>query len=193
MKTPLSWLNDYVDLKNINIKDFTDAMTMSGSKVEGYEELGENIKNVVVGKILKISKHENADRLSVCQVDIGKEESIQICTAATNIKENDYLPVALDGAHLPIGTIIKKSKMRGVESNGMLCSINELDLTKEDYPSADEHGIFILDKEYPLGQDIKDTLELKDFIVEFEITSNRPDCLCMSIDPERLPSLLIFL
>ena len=180
MKAPISWLNDYVDVNNIKIKDFTDTMTMSGSKVEGYEELGENIKNVVIGKILKIGKHENADRLSVCQIDVGKDEPIQICTAATNINENDFIPVALDGAHLPTGTIIKKSKMRGVESNGMLCSIAELDLTKEDYPNADEHGIFILEKEYPLGQDIKEALGLKDYIVEFEITSNRPDCLCMT-------------
>lgn len=175
MKVPMSWLKEYVDIDCLP-QQYADAMTMSGSKVEGIENTGESIENVVVGKILKIDEHPNADKLVVCQVDLG-DEQVQIVTGADNISEGDYIPVAKSGAKLPGGFKIKKTKLRGIESDGMMCSIEELGLSKEDYSNAPEHGIFILDKEYPLGTDIRNILGLNENIVEFEITSNRPDCL----------------
>ncbi|MGE4284393.1 MAG: phenylalanine--tRNA ligase subunit beta [Clostridia bacterium] len=175
MKVPMSWFKDYVDIQG-SPEEFASAMTMSGSKVEGVEKIGEDIENVVVGKILTVEKHPDADKLQVSQVDLG-DETVQIVTGATNINVGDYIPVAKHGAKLPGGIVIKKGKLRGMESNGMMCSIEELGLTKEDYPNAPEHGILILDKEYEPGKNIKEILGLDENIVEFEITSNRPDCL----------------
>lgn len=175
MKIPMSWLKDYVDI-NVSPKNFADAMTMSGSKVEAIEVLGEEISKVVVGKIISLEKHPDADKLQVSKVDIGSE-IIQVVTGAQNITLGDYIPVALVGASLPGDKKISKGKLRGVESCGMMCSIQELNLTKDDYPDAAEHGIFILEKGLELGKDIKEVLGLNETVVEFEITSNRPDCL----------------
>lgn len=177
MLVPLKWLKDYVDI-NMDAVSFGDAMTMSGSKVEAIEEMGKEIENVVVGKILKIERHPDADKLVVTQINIGSE-TIQIVTGASNIKEGDYIPVALSGSSLPGGTKIKKGKLRGVESNGMLCSAQELGIPLENLPQELLDGIYILDQEYPLGKDIKEVLGLNDAIIEFEITNNRPDCLSM--------------
>ncbi|MDK2811268.1 MAG: phenylalanyl-tRNA synthetase beta chain [Petroclostridium sp.] len=175
MKIPMSWLKDYVDIE-VTPEEYASAMTMSGSKVEGIEKTGEDIQNVVVGKILTVEKHPDADKLQVSQVDLG-DEVVQIVTGATNIYAGACIPVAKHGAKLPGGVTIKKGKLRGVESNGMMCSIEELGLTKEDYPNAPDHGILILDGEYALGKDIKEVLGLNENVIEFEITSNRPDCL----------------
>lgn len=178
MKAPLSWLRDYVDI-DVSPKEFADALTMSGSKVEGIEVQGEDISKVVVGKILSVEKHPDADKLQVTKVDVGNE-IIQVVTGARNISEGDYIPVALSGSTLPGGMKITRGKLRGVESNGMMCSINELGLTKDDYPEAPEDGIFILEDGLETGKDIKEVLGLNETIVEFEITSNRPDCFSMT-------------
>lgn len=175
MRVPLKWLKEYVEI-DVDPREFAEALTMTGSKVETLEILGEEIKNVVVGKITSVEKHPNADKLQVAQVDIG-DTVFQIITGASNIKEGDFVPVALDGALLPGGKQIKKGKLRGLMSEGMMCSIDELGLTKYDYPEADEDGIFILSNEYAPGTDIKEVLGMNDVVAEFEITSNRPDCL----------------
>lgn len=175
MLVPIKWLKDYVDIK-FDPKGFTDAMTMSGSKVESVLELGKEIENVVVGKILKLESHPAADKLIIGQVDVGTEV-IQIVTGAANIKEGDYIPIAKHGSILPGGVKIKKGKLRGVDSNGMMCSAQELALELDDIPEDMLDGIYILDKEYPLGTDIREVLGLNDTVVEFEITTNRPDCL----------------
>jgi phenylalanyl-tRNA synthetase beta chain len=178
MKVPLNWLRDYVDI-NVSPREYADAMTMSGSKVEGIEVQHEEITGVVTGRITKLEKHPDADRLQVSLVDIGAE-TIQIVTGATNISVGDVIPVALDGSTLAEGRKITRGKLRGVESNGMMCSIQELGLSTEDYPDAAEHGIFILDRELPPGRDIKEALGLDETVVEFEITSNRPDCFSIA-------------
>jgi phenylalanyl-tRNA synthetase beta chain len=175
MKAPLSWLKDFVEI-NISNKELADKLTLSGSKVESIEEPFGEIENVVVGKIIEIEKHPDADKLVVCQVDVG-EQVLQIVTGAPNVKVGDVVPVALVGARLPGGVSISKSKLRGMHSFGMLCSLGELNLTKEDFPKADENGIFILDEQHPLGKNIKDVLDLHEVVFEFEITPNRPDCL----------------
>ncbi len=177
MNLSMRWLGDYTKV-TVSPREFSEAMTMSGSKVEGYEIEGSEITHVVVGKILKIEKHPDADKLVVCQVDVGKEEPIQIVTGATNVFEGALVPCALDGATLPSGVKIKKGKLRGVVSNGMMCSLGELNLTAHDFPYAIEDGIFILEEEgCTPGQDIHEAIGLNDTCVEFEITSNRPDCL----------------
>ncbi len=175
MNLSMKWLGDYVKA-DMPIKDFCHALTMSGSKVECYEKEGSNISNVVVGKILSKGPHENADALFVCQVDIGAEAPIQIVTNAKNVKEGDLVPVALDGAVLPEGKI-KKCKMRGVESFGMFCGLDTLGLTAHDFPYADPEGVFVIEEDCKLGEDIHTAIGLDDTSVEFEITSNRPDCL----------------
>lgn len=175
MKAPIDWLKDYVDI-NVSPKEFADAMTMSGSKVEGIEVQGEDITKVVVGKILSVEKHPDADKLQVTKVDVGSEV-IQIVTGAQNISVGDYIPVALVGSTLPGDKKISKGKLRGIESYGMMCSIEELGLTRDDCPDAPEDGIYILPKEEELGKDIKEVLGLNQKVIEFEITSNRPDCL----------------
>ncbi len=180
MNLSMKWLSDYIDLKDTDIKTFCHEMTMSGSKVEGYETEGAEISNVVIGKLLSVVPHENSDHLVVCQVEAGKEQPIQIVTGASNVKAGDIVPVALDGSKLPGGIKIKKGKLRGVESNGMLCSLGELGLTVHDFPYAIEDGIFIIEEDCKIGEDIHSALGLNDTSVEFEITSNRPDCLCVT-------------
>ncbi len=174
MKVPISWLKEYTDI-DVDIKEFCDAMTMSGSKVEGFKSLGDEITGVVVGKIMKIKAHPDADRLIVAEVDTG-DSVITVVTGADNISEGDLVPVALDGARLPGNVKIKKGKLRGVASEGMLCSLSELKLTVNDYPHAIEDGIFILEGDYTIGRDINEALGLDETVVEFEITSNRSDC-----------------
>ncbi|MBP0979255.1 MAG: phenylalanine--tRNA ligase subunit beta [Oscillospiraceae bacterium] len=177
----MKWLKDYVDVSDIDIKEFCNRMTMSGSKVEGYRVEGQELENIVVGEIIKIEKHPDADKLLVCQVDIGAGENklIQIVTAAKNIFEGAIVPVALHKSKIAGGVSIKKGKLRGVMSEGMFCSVSELNLTLNDFPGAIEDGILIIDKEYnySLGQDIKTVLGIDDIIIDFEITPNRPDCL----------------
>lgn len=175
MNLSMKWLADYVKV-DVPIKDYCHALTMSGSKVECYEEEGKSISKVVVGKILSKAQHENADALFVCQVDIGADAPVQIVTNAKNVKEGDLVPVALDGAVLPEGKI-KKCKMRGVESFGMFCGLDTLGLTAHDFPYADPEGVFVIEEDCELGQDIHSAIGLDDTSVEFEITSNRPDCL----------------
>ncbi|MDE6596646.1 MAG: phenylalanine--tRNA ligase subunit beta, partial [Oscillospiraceae bacterium] len=184
MNLSMKWLSEYIDT-GVSIKEFCSGMTMSGSKVERWETEGEEISKVVVGKLLSVTPHENSDHLVVCQVDVGHAgngEPIQIVTGAPNVKAGDIVPVAMDGSTLPNGVKIKKGKLRGVESNGMLCSLGELGLTTHDFPYAIADGIFIMQEEegcppFELGQDIKEAIGLNDTSVEFEITSNRPDCL----------------
>ena len=178
MNLSLKWLHDFTNTDGITAKEYCDRMTDTGSKVEGYEVLGEDIENVVVAKVVSMERHPDSDHLWICQVDIGKEVT-QIVTGAQNVHEGDIVPAAVPVAHLPGNITIKAGKLRGVPSNGMLCSISELNLTLHDMPNAIEDGIFILGKEYEdkIGMDIKEALMMNDTVVEFEITSNRPDCL----------------
>ncbi|MGN1034040.1 MAG: phenylalanine--tRNA ligase subunit beta, partial [Oscillospiraceae bacterium] len=171
------WLKDFIDIKCNDVKEFCEAMTMSGSKVESFEELGQEIQNVVVGKIIEIKKHPDAEKLVICTVDIGAEKPLQIVTGATNVCESAIVPVACHNAKLPGGVKIKKTKLRGVQSEGMLCSLKELGLQFCDFPYAQEDGILILKEDMQVGQDILTALKLKDIVIDFEITSNRPDCL----------------
>ncbi len=175
MNLSMKWLSDYIQ-EEIPVKEFCHRMTMSGSKVEGFETEGSSISKVVVGKILSIAPHENADALFVCQVEIGAEAPVQIVTNAKNVKPGDLVPVALDGATLPEGKI-KKCKMRGVESFGMFCGLETLGLTAHDFPYADPEGVLVIQEPCQVGEDIHSALGLNDTSVEFEITSNRPDCL----------------
>ena len=173
MKAPIKWLKDFVNI-DICPKDYADALTMSGSKVEAVEELGKDFDSVVVGKIIEMEMHPDADKLKITKVDVGNE-ILQVVTGAPNVNLGDYIPLALVGSNLPGGKI-KKSKLRGVESNGMMCSINELNLTREQFPDAPENGVYIFKGEPKLGTDVKEIMGLDDTVVEFEITSNRPDC-----------------
>ena len=177
MKASLEWLQEYSDI-DVNCLELGDILTMTGSKVEEVIQTGTDIKNVVVGKILEIEKHPNADKLVITKVDVGNEV-IQIVTGANNIKVNDIIPVAKDGTELPNGVKIKTGKLRGVESCGMMCSLGELNLSINDYPEQIEDGIMILGEKYEkdLGKDIVEVLDLKEEIIDFEITPNRPDCL----------------
>lgn len=178
MNLSMKWLSDYVTIdSSITPKQFSEDLTMSGSKVEGYEIEGSEITNVVVGKVLSIEKHPDADKLVVCQIDVGKEAPIQIVTGATNVVVGALVPVCLDGSTLPGGKKIKKGKLRGVLSQGMMCSLGELGLTANDFPYAIEDGIFLIEEDCQVGQDIQSAIGLNDTSVEFEITSNRPDCL----------------
>lgn len=175
MLVPVKWLKEYVDL-DVETKELADELTLSGSHVESIIPLDREIKNVVVGKILTIKKHPNADKLLLLNVDVGSEE-LQIVTGATNIKEGDYVPVALVGAVLPDNIKIKKSNLRGIDSYGMLCSFEELGFSDSVIPKEQRDGILILDKEYPLGKNISEVLGLYGEVMEFEVTPNRPDCL----------------
>ncbi len=178
MNLSLEWLSEFMDLGNTDPKTFCDRMTDTGSKVEGYTVLGDDILNVVVGKIVDIKPHENSDHLQVCLVDCGEETLRQIVTGAQNIFVGAFVPAAIPVATLPGGVTIKSGKLRGVPSDGMLCSIGELSLTTNDMPYAIEDGILILNEpDMTPGQDIRDLLSLRDIVVEFEITPNRPDCL----------------
>ncbi len=170
------WLSEFTDIKASD-KEYCDAMTLSGSKVEGYEIIGEEISGVVVGKVLEIVRHENSDHMWICTVDVGKASPITIVTGAQNVQKNDLVPTATDGATLPGGVTIHTGKLRGVESAGMLCSLKELGLDIHDYPYAIEDGIFVMQEPCKIGDDIKDVLGLNDTVVDFEITNNRPDCL----------------
>ena len=176
MNLSMKWLSDYVKA-DMPIKEYCHALTMSGSKVECYEIEGSEISNVVVGKLLSVEPHPDSDHLVICQVEIGQDTPIQIVTGAPNVKAGDIVPVALSGSTLPGGIKIKKGKLRGVESNGMLCSLGELGLNKHDFPYAIEDGIFIIEEDCEIGEDIHTAIGLNDTSVEFEITSNRPDCL----------------
>lgn len=177
----MNWLADYTDVSDIDIKEYCERMTMSGSKVEGFELLDKDVSGVVCGRILEITRHPNAERLVICKVDVGAAAPIQVITAATNVFEGALVPVALDGAHLPGDVKIKRGKLRGEVSEGMFCSIAELNLTLHDMPGAIEDGILILGdvglSDIPVGTDMAKALGLGDTVVEFEITSNRPDCL----------------
>lgn len=178
MNAPLKWLRDYVDIA-IDVKEFTEKMTMSGTKVEGYQEIGEGIEKVVIGKILEIEKHPDADKLVVTKIDVGGE-TIQIVTGASNVKVGDIIPVALHGAHLPGNVSIKKGKLRGVVSEGMLCSSKELGVDEKYVAEESQGGIWLLrGRDYTLGEDVRKALSLEDYVVEFELTSNRPDCQSM--------------
>ncbi len=181
MNLSRKWLNEFVEI-DANDKDFAEAMTLSGSKVELTHDMGEEIKNVVVGKVLSQVRHQNSDHMWICQVDAGKDEPLQIVTGAQNVKVGDLVPVALDGSTLPGGKEIKAGKLRGELSNGMLCSFQELGLDQRDFPSAYPDGIWILSDDPELmdltiGEDIRAAVGLDDHVVEFEITPNRPDCL----------------
>ena len=177
MKASIEWLKEYSDI-DVNPVELGDILTMTGSKVETIDQKGNDIKNVVVGKILEIKKHEDSDHLVITQMDLGTEK-VQIVTGANNIKVGDIVPVAKDGSELPGGKKIKKGELRGVESCGMMCSVGELGLDINQYPGQIEHGIMILPKKYEkdLGKDIVNVLDLKEDIIDFEITPNRPDCL----------------
>ncbi|MBR2010155.1 MAG: phenylalanine--tRNA ligase subunit beta [Clostridia bacterium] len=179
MNLSMKWLADFVDVADIDIKEYCDKLTLTGSKVEGYEEFGAEIENVVVAKIEKIEPHPDSDHLQICQMNVGKGDLVQIVTGAQNVFEGAIVPAALPVAKLPHGVVIKDGKLRGVESHGMLCSMGELNLTVHECPGKEENGILILDECFgdKLGMDIREALMLDDTAVEFEITSNRPDCL----------------
>ncbi len=177
MKISLKALKYYVDI-NVPVEELCDRMVMAGFEVESIECEGENIKNVVAARIVKIEPHTDSDHLQICQMDIGKDELVQIVTGAQNIKEGDLVPAALDNSDLPNGMHIKAGKLRGVESNGMLCSGEELCLTEEDYEGASVHGILILKGDWKPGTDMRKVLGLDDYIIDFKITANRPDCNC---------------
>jgi phenylalanyl-tRNA synthetase beta chain len=176
MNLSMRWLKEFVPIDEMPIRDFTEAVTMSGSKVESWEREGAEITNVVVGKIVSLERHPDSDHLWITKTDVGAEEPLQIVTGAQNLKVGDIVPVALHNSTLPGGKKIKKGKLRGVESNGMLCSLGELGLTKHDFPYAVEDGIFVLQEDCRLGQPICEALGFDDMKIEFEITSNRPDC-----------------
>lgn len=181
MDLSMRWLADYVDC-DCDIKEFCAKMTMSGSKVESYEQEGDYLSNVVVGKILSIVDHPDSDHMVICQVDVGEDEPVQIVTGASNVNEGDFVPVAKHKStvlHDGKPVKITKGKLRGVASNGMLCSLGELGLAVNDFPYAIEDGIFILgdDCDKTVGMDLKKAIGFDDTKVEFEITSNRPDCM----------------
>ncbi|MBR6790644.1 MAG: phenylalanine--tRNA ligase subunit beta [Oscillospiraceae bacterium] len=175
MKVSLSWLKRYVDI-DVSVEELCDKMTMSGFEVEGVEDLSKTMDNVVAARILKKEKHPDADKLSVCQMDVGTGEPIQIITGADNIFEGALVPAALHDSHLPNGVHIKKGKLRGLPSNGMMCSGEELCLKEGDYPGAEVHGILILEGDWAPGTDMREVLGLTDVIIDFSILSNRPDC-----------------
>ena len=177
MKLNRKWLNEeFVDLSQVSDKEFVEVMTVAGQKVETYERMDAEISNVVVGRVLSIVRHENSDHMWVCQVDVGAEEPVQIVTGAQNVRENDLVPVALHNSRLPGGIHITKGKLRGVASNGMLCSLKELGLTLNDFPYAIEDGIWVLQEDCKPGEDINKVIGNDDTVVDFEITNNRPDC-----------------
>ena len=177
MQLNRKWINEeFVDLSAVSDKEYVEKLTVFGQKVETYTRLDAQIKNVVVGKVLEIVRHENSDHMWVCQIDVGEEEPVQIVTGAQNVKVGNMVPVAKHNSYLPGGVHITKGKLRGVKSNGMLCGLEELGLSKNDFPYAIEDGIFILEEECHIGQDINEVIGNDDTVVEFEITNNRPDC-----------------
>ena len=176
MKLSREWLGDYTTIGAPD-KEYCDAMTMSGSKVEGWEVTGSGIERVVVGRVVSMERHTNSDHMWVCRIDVGGERELQIVTGAQNVSVGDLVPVALDGSTLPGGKEIHTGKLRGELSEGMLCSLGELGLEQRDFPYAIEDGIFILEEDCVPGDDIRAVCGLNDSVVEFEITNNRPDCL----------------
>lgn len=177
MKLNRKWLHEeFVDLSSVSDKEYVEKLTIFGQKVETYERMDTEIRNVVVGKVLSIVRHENSDHMWVCQIDVGQGEPIQIVTGAQNVKEGDLVPAALHNSYLPGGVHITKGKLRGEVSNGMLCSLKELDLTLGDFPYAIEDGIWIIEEDCKPGDDINAVIGNDDTIVDFEITNNRPDC-----------------
>lgn len=178
MKLPLNWVRDFADIKTTP-HEFAEKMTMSGSKVECFSSESDSIKNVVIGKVLEMEKHPDSDHLVICQLDIGKQDKLQIVTGASNLNVGDLVPVALDNSLLPGGKEIHSGKLRGVDSYGMMCSLGELGLTVHDFPNAIEDGILVLDEDVAPGTDACKALGLDDVSVEFEITPNRPDCLAV--------------
>ena len=178
MKINRKWINeDFVDLSHISDKEYVETLTIFGQKVETYESMSAEIKNVVVGKVVSIVRHENSDHMWVCQIDIGKDEPVQIVTGAQNVQQGDLVPAALHNSYLPGGIHITKGKLRGVASNGMLCSFAELGLTQNDLPDAFADGIWILNGEdCKPGDDINIVIGNDDTVVDFELTNNRPDC-----------------
>ena len=178
MNLSKKWLQDFVDL-DVSDKEFADEMTLSGSKVESFEVEGSELDNIITGRIESLERHPDSDHMWICMVNVGKDENIQIVTGAQNLKAGDVVPVAMDHSVVHGGQKITKGKLRGVESNGMLCSLGELGLTAHDFPYAIEDGIFVLgdDCDRTLGIDIREAIGLNDTVTEFEITSNRPDCL----------------
>lgn len=177
MKISLKALKYYVDI-NVPVQELCDRMVMAGFEVESIEGQGDNLVNVVAARILKITPHENSDHLQICQMDVGAAEPVQIVTGAQNISEGDLVPAALNDSYLPNGMHIVSGKLRGVDSHGMLCSGEELCLTEADYEGASVHGILILRDEHAPGTDMKEVLGLDDYIIDFKITANRPDCNC---------------
>ena len=184
MNTSLSWIKMFVPDLDVTAQEYTDAMTLSGTKVEGYELLDADLENIVIGQIEKIEKHPDADKLIICQVNVGNEVT-QIVTGAPNVKEGDKVPVVLpggrvagghDGKKTPGGIKIKAGKLRGVDSYGMMCSIEELGSTREMYPEAPEYGIYIFPEDATVGASAIEALGLNDAVIEYEITSNRVDC-----------------
>ena len=176
MKLSREWLGEYTTIGAPD-KEYCDAMTMSGSKVEGWEVTGSEISRVVVGRVLSMERHTNSDHMWVCKIDVGGERELQIVTGAQNVNIGDLVPVALDGSTLPGGKEIRTGKLRGELSEGMLCSLGELGLEQRDFPYAIEDGIFILEEDCVPGDDIREVCGLNDSVVEFEIPNNRPDCL----------------
>ncbi len=184
MNTSLSWIKKYVPDLDVTAQEYTDAMTLSGTKVEGFEKLDADLDKIVIGQIEKIERHPDADKLIICQVNVGTE-TIQIVTGAPNVKEGDKVPVVLDGGRVagghdgkktPGGVPIKAGKLRGVDSYGMMCSIEELGSTREFYPEAPEYGIYIFPEDAVVGESAVHALGLDDVIFEYEVTSNRVDC-----------------
>lgn len=178
MKIALNTLKYYVDI-NVSVEELCDKMVMAGFEVESIENLRDKMSNVVAAKIVSIAPHENSDHLQICQMDTGEGELVQIVTGAQNVFEGALVPAALHDSYLPDGTHITKGKLRGVESRGMLCSGAELELTESDYPGASVNGILILKDEYAPGTDMRDILGLNDYVIDFKITANRPDCNCI--------------
>ena len=177
MKLNRKWLHEeFVDLSAYSDKEYVEKLTVFGQKVETYERMDAEIKNVKVGKVLEIVRHENSDHMWVCQIDVGEAEPVQIVTGAQNVKVGDMVPVAMHNSWLPGGVHITKGKLRGVKSNGMLCGLEELGLTNGDFPYAIMDGIFIIEEPCTIGQDINEIIGNDDTVVEFEITNNRPDC-----------------
>ncbi len=175
MNISLNWLKYYVDI-NVPVEELCDKMVMAGFEVESIVDLSATMRNVITGKIVKLEKHPDADKLQICQIDIGKEDPIQIVTGADNVFVGAIVPVAMHDSDLPNGVHIKSGKLRGVPSNGMLCSGEELCLKEEDYKGAEVYGILILDPLTPVGIDMREILKLFDYIIDFKITANRPDC-----------------
>ena len=176
MRIPMQWISRYAPIP-VDAATYQDKMIMIGNGVEGYEELGAEVDGVVVGRVLTCVPHPNSDHLHITTVDVGEGAPLQIVCGAPNCEAGILVPVAKVGAHLPGGVKIKKGKLRGVESCGMLCSADELGVPVELYPSVGDAGLLIFQEDYPLGADVKPILGIDDTVMDFEVLANRPDCL----------------